>query len=76
LFVGLDIVGAGKVLGDEVVEDPQCTLLNIEKEAPDPVRAGDSGAAAVSMTRCGGFLPLLRLRDRISGNVGVGLRSR
>jgi hypothetical protein len=27
-------------------------------------------------TRCGGFLPLLRLRNRISGNVRVGVRSR
>jgi hypothetical protein len=38
----------------------------MEEEAPDPVRAGDSRAAAAWMTRCGGFSLLLRLRGRLA----------
>jgi hypothetical protein len=48
LFDELDIIEAGiEVHGGEVVADPQRTPPCIEEKAPDPVRAGDSGAAAV-----------------------------
>jgi hypothetical protein len=69
----LDIVGAGvAVLVDDVVADP----FAIEKEDPNSVRTGGSKAVAASTSRCGGFPPLLRLRDRNSGNVGGRVGSR
>jgi hypothetical protein len=77
LFDELDIVGADiEVLGGEVVADPQRTPLGVEEEAPDLARAGDSRAAATWTTRCGGFPSLLRLKDQISNNVRLEVRSR
>jgi hypothetical protein len=80
LFDELDIVGVGiEVLGDEVVAAPQRTPLGVEEEAPDLVRAVDSGAAAAAAAawtaRCEGFPLLLCLRDQINDNVRVGVRS-
>jgi hypothetical protein len=75
LFDELDIIVAGiEVLDSEVVADSQHAPLGVEEEAPDPVRAGDSRAAAVWTTWCGDFPPLLCLRDR-SERCGRGIRS-
>jgi hypothetical protein len=64
------------VLINDVVADPHHGVqLNAGEEVLDPVQTGNSGAAAVWMTRCGGFLLLLCLRDWISSNVEVGIRS-
>jgi hypothetical protein len=76
LFDELDIIGVGiEVLDDEVVAAPQRTPLSVEEEAPDLVRAVDSGAAAAWTARCEGFPLLLCLRDQINDNVRVGVRS-
>jgi hypothetical protein len=65
------------LLVDNVVADPRHGVrLNVGEEDPDPVQIDDSGAAAAWTTWCGGFPPLLHLIDRISGNVGVGVRPR
>jgi hypothetical protein len=69
---GADVV----VLVDDVVEDPcHSVQLDVGEENPDPVQTIDSRATAWTV-RCGGFPPLLCLKDWISGNVRVGVRSR
>jgi hypothetical protein len=65
------------LLVDDVVADPRHDVwLDVGEEGPDPVQIDDSGAAAAWTAWCGGFPPLLHLRDRISGNVGVRVRPR
>jgi hypothetical protein len=59
------------VLVGEVIEYPLRAPLGVEEEGPDLVQACDSEAVAAVMARCGGFPPLLRLRDRYDGDVGV-----
>jgi hypothetical protein len=69
----LNIVGTSvAVLVDDVVVD----LFTVEEEDPDPVRTGGSGAVAALTARCGGFPPLLHLRDQNSDNVGGRVSSR
>jgi hypothetical protein len=65
------------VLVDDVLADPRHGVrLDVGEESLYPVQTVDSGAAAMWTARCGGFPPLLRLRNQISDNVGVGVRSR
>jgi hypothetical protein len=65
------------VLVDDVLANPcHGVRLDVGEESLDPVQTIDSRAAAAWTTRCGGFPPLLHLRNRISDNVGVGVRSR
>jgi hypothetical protein len=64
------------VLVDDVIADPRHGVcIDVGEEGPDPVQTGDTGATAAWTARCGDFPPLLRLRDQISDNVRVGVRS-
>jgi hypothetical protein len=64
------------VLVDDVVADLRHGIrLDVGEEGPVPVQTGDTGAAAVWTVWCGGFPPWLRLKNWISGNVRVGVRS-
>jgi hypothetical protein len=68
----LDIIVAGiEVLVGEVEANPRRASLGVEEECPDPIQADDSRAVTAVMTWCGGFLPLLHLRDLSNGDVGV-----
>jgi hypothetical protein len=65
----LDIIVVGiEVLVGEVEANPRRASLGVEEECPDPIQADDS---RVVMTWCGGFLPLLHLRDWSNGDVGA-----
>jgi hypothetical protein len=72
LFNELDIVGASVAV---VVDDVVADSLAVEEEDLYPVRTGGSEAVTMLTAWCGGFPPLLRLRNRNSGNVGGIVRS-
>jgi hypothetical protein len=76
LFDELDIVGAGvEVLDGEMVADLRASA-RCRRMGPNLVQIDDSRAAVVAwMAWRGGFPPLLCLRDQISSNIRVGVRS-
>jgi hypothetical protein len=52
------------VLVNDMVADPRHDVwLDVGEEGPNPMQIGDSRVVAAWTVRCGGFPPLLHLRN-------------